>query len=209
MDLFKEYSKDELLRTNIQFLGLVQHAWEFSRGARTQRIYTCADANNAMCVRDFYDYVMVNGDRDIESYTRKLQWFDSNGEVQLERDITPVLNIKNKKKLNRDIRQGRLDYMIAAAEELVEAAPLVPEPYATDFAKAKYSIDLIINQYETEITHYINTGTREWEEIIKNESNPIMLEVLSLKVRIPDELFPQGLTIKQTILHQLTGEYII
>lgn len=207
MDLFEEYSNEELLKTNVAFLGLIQGAWDFSRGARTERLYTCPDTDGFVHVRDYYEYVMVDGSRTIDSYTRKLQWFNVEGEVALEKDITPVLNIKNKKRLNRDIRQGRIDYMIAAAEELNNLAAFVLEPYKSDFLKANDSIDLILKQYESEITHYIDTGSREFENAIINEDNPILVEVLSLGVRPPDELFPSGLTIKQSILHQLTGVY--
>jgi len=207
MDLFEDFSEQELLVTNVQFLGLVQGAWDFSRGARTERLYTCPTRPEFVHVRDFYEYTMEDGGRSIASYSRKLQWFKEDETVGLEKDITPVLNIKNKKQLNRDIRQGRIDYMVAAAEELSALAAFVPEPYATDFARATDSVDLILKQYESEIVHYIDNGTREFEDAINNESNPVLLEVLDLGVRPPDALFPSGLTMKQSILHQLTGVY--
>ena len=103
MDLFEDFNDRELLVTNIQFLGLVQNAWEFSRGARTERIYTCPDTPGFVHVKDIYTYVMTNGDRDVDTYTRKIQWFRTDETVGLEKDITPVLNIKNKKTLNKRI----------------------------------------------------------------------------------------------------------
>ena len=207
MDLFEEYSKEELLTTNVQFLGLVQGAWNFSRGARTERLYKSQTGPDFVQVKDFYEYTYTNGLRNIASYVRKLQWFRKDGTVGLEKDVTPVLNIKNKKKLNRDIRQGRIDYMVAAAEELGQLSPFVPEPYKSDFLRATDSVDLILKQYEGEIVHYIDNGVMGFEDAINNEGNPVLLEVLDLGFRPPDTLFPTGLTMKQSIIHQLTGVY--
>ena len=159
-ELLDEFDPKELLTINIQFLGLKQQAWEFSRGARLYRDY-CYDNDN-LAVRDSYTYVMINEDRDIDTYTRKLEWFNNDGSLIAEKDTTPVLNIKNKKFLNREIRQGRIDYLVAAAEGLPPLAPYVPEPYASDFLKATDSINLILSQYEKEITHYLDTGSMEF-----------------------------------------------
>ena len=205
MNLSEKYSKDELAVINIQFLGLKQKAWQFSRGMRTVREYLYDD--DKIGVRDVYGYVMSNNNRNVEQITRRLEWYDTDGNKILEKDISPDLNIKNKKDLNRQIRQGRMDYMVAAAEELANLAPFVPEPYKTDFSKATDSINVILKHYENEIMHYIDTGALEFEDAVRNEVNPIMTEILSLGVRPPDTLFPSGLTIRQTILHQLTGEY--
>lgn len=205
-DLLSEFSPQELMTVNIQFLGLKQQAWEFSRGARLYRNYCYAD--DSIAVKDSYTYSMINGDRDIDSYTRTLEWFNPDGSLIKNKDITPVLNIKNKKFLNREIRQGRIDYLVAAAEQLAPLAAFVPEPYATDFLKATDSINLILDQYEKEIVHYVDNNSREFEEIVLAESNPILVDILGLNVRPPDALFPSGLTIKQSIIHQLTGVVI-
>lgn len=205
IDLFNEFSPDELLRTDVKLIGLKKKAWNFSRGSRTYREYHYD--NDTVAVKDVYTYVMKNGDRDVQEVHRCLEWYDDQGVKQLEKDISPDLNIKNLKSLNRDIRHGRMDYMIAAAEELVNLAPYVPEPYSSDFAKATDSINVILKHYEKEILSYIENGDMQFEDAVRNEANPIMIDILSLGVRPPDALFPSGLTIKQTILHQLTGEY--
>jgi len=205
-DLSLKYSPEELEVINIQFLGLKQKAWEFSRGARTQRIYEYPDTEQT-AIKDFYSYTYSDNGRDVLTITRTLKWFDKEGNIFLEKDISPDLNIKNIKNINREIRQGRIDYMEAAAEELATLAPFVPEPYKSDFKKASSSIDILMKHYEIEINHYIQRGTQEFEDAIRAETNPIMLNILSLNVRPPDTLFASGLNVHQTIIHQLTGEY--
>ena len=205
MNLFQEFSQSELLITDVKFLGLKQMAWEFTRGMRLRREYLYED--DTIAVRDSYEYTMSEDQRSIVDLCRKIAWFDDQGVQQLEKDVTPQLNIKNLKSLNREIRQGRLDYMIGAAEQLAILAPSMPEPYATDFVKASHSIGVIMSVYRDQISDYIENGTIGFEAVILNESNPIMLEIFDLAVRPPDEQFPTGLTIKETILHQLTGSY--
>ena len=204
-DLFLEYSHGELKTTDIAFLGLKKRAWDFTRGMRTERQYLYDD--DSLAVSDTYTYTLSADQKSILGYSRILRWYDRSGAMRLEQDVTPELNIKNLKSINRDIRQGRIDYMIAAAEELATIAPTLPEPFQSDFIRASNSIDVILKQYEAEITHYVDLGTDEFENAIANESNAIMVELLGLMVRPPDVLFPTGLTIKQSILHQLTGAY--
>ena len=205
MNLLDTYSPEELLVTDIQFLGLTKRPWEFSRGARTQRLYEYP--NGDVAVRDSYSYVYDETNREIISVTRLLEWFDSDQNKFLEKDISPDYNIKGLRTINREIRQGRIDYMEAAGLELSLLAPTLPEPFQTQFLRASYSVDIIMKQYEVEINHYIARGTLEFENIINNETNPIMVEILDLMVRPPDAQFYAGLNIRQTIIHQLTGEY--
>ena len=205
MDLFDNYSDQELLITNIQFLGLKQLAWDFTRGMRTVREYHYP--NDTIAVRDVYAYTLTADNRGVDAMTRTLEWYDASGALRLTKDVTPDLNIKNKKTINREIRQGRIDYMIAAAEELAQLSLVMPEPFASDFERASNSIDIILKHYELEINHYISNGSEEFEKAVNEEDNPVMMEILSLMVRPPDALFPTGLTIKESIIHQLTGSY--
>jgi hypothetical protein len=206
MDLFQEYSIQELLITDIQFLGLQQQAWEFSRGMRLYRNYLYPNTG-VVGAKDSYIYTISEDLRSITQLTRKIEWFDASGTKIIEKDVTPQLNIKNLRELNRGIRQGRVDYLIGAAEQLAVLASSLPEPFATDFVRASYSIDVIMSIYKQQIYDYVETGSIGFESVIKNEGNPIMQEILALNVRPPDAQFPQGLTIKSSIIHQLTGVY--
>jgi hypothetical protein len=205
MDLFNEYSITELKKINIDFLGLAKQPWNFSRGAKTERLYNYP--NGDVGAKVYYTYTYNNGNRGVDQPTRMLEFYNAAGEMKLQLDITKLLNIKQLSNLNRDLRQGRIDYLDSAAEQLVSLIPLVPEPYKTDFQKAADSLPLIHRYYKEEIESYIQDGTLTFENAIRNEANPIMVELMELKVRPPDALFAQGLTMRQSILHQLTGEY--
>lgn len=202
-NLFEEYGNSELLITDIQFLGLKKQPWKFSRGARTERTYLYDDGSIA--VKDSYTYTMSIDGKQILSAERKLEWYDDQAVKIIEKNISQDLNIKGLKSLNREVRQGRIDYLEAAAEQLKAAAPHVPEPYSSEFDEAGDSIEVLFKNYEIEITHYIQRGTDEFKKAINEEVNPIMLKILNLQSYIPDAEFPTGLTIKQAIIYQLTG----
>lgn len=203
INLFEEYSEKELLVTDIQFLGLKKNSWEFSRGARTERKYLYE--NNTLAIKDYYEYTMDSQNEKVVSFVRKIEWYDDQGSLIIKKDISPHLNVKSLKALNREIRQGRIDYLEAAAKELSQYAPFVPEPYSTDFIEVSNSIDILFSKYETEINHYITRGTDEFEKIINEEDNPIMLSILSRNTYIPDAIFPIGLTLKKALIYQIKG----
>ena len=97
--------------------------------------------------------------------------------------------------------------MKGAGKELANLASEMPEPFYTSFIQAAEAVPVILSHYEKEISKYISDESREFENAVRNETDPNILNLFQLMVRPPDELFTSGLTIKQTILHQLTGEY--
>lgn len=204
MNLQDEYSEDELKTINIQFLGLTQQPWTFKRGAKLQRHYT--DENNNTIVCDEFVYTYSPDLRKIDSYTRGIEWKGEDGVTFLFKDITPVQDKKKLKQLNREIRQGQLDYLEYAAEDLKDLAQTLPEPLKTQYTTIADSINLLFSHYEVEIEHYIQRGTMEFENAINNETNPSILAILALPARQPDVLYPYGLTVKQSVIHQLNGE---
>jgi len=203
VDLFNEYSEQELLVTDIQFLGLTQHPWEYIRGAKTDRLYYCEDGN--VLVKHSYTYTMVNDNRDMKDIHVKIEWFDENGVNKLTKEFDKMLNNKRRKELNREIRQGRIDHMESEAEALRELAQTLPEPQKTEYTTVADNIDFIFETYEVEIDHYIKRGTMDFENAVKSESDPNILNILNLQALQPQPNFPNGMTVKESIIYQLTG----
>ena len=202
-DLFENFSTQELLITDIQFLGLKKKAWEFSRGARTIRNYLYD--NDVVAITDSYEYVMSNDNREILQVIRIVRWFDIEGNEQLMKDISPEYNIKGLQSLNREIRQGRIDYLESAGIQLADLAPYMPSPYAESFVKASNAVPVITKYYQNEMDAYVAHGTLDFERLLLEESNPIIMDLLETLVRPPDAIFPTGLDMKQSVIHQLKG----
>ncbi len=205
MDLFDEYGEDELLLIPAKNLGLKRKAWTFTRGMLLKREFL--DENDELRISAEITYTLEDGNRTAYPHSRTLKWYRTDGTVGLEKTDYFEYSTKDLKYEKRKVRQGRIDYMEGAAEDLENLSESMPEPYKTSFLVASQSIDTILDHYEVEINHYISRGTLEFENAVRNETDPTILSVLDLVVRPPDEVFSAGLTIKQTILHQLTGEY--
>lgn len=205
INLLDRYNEEELSLIEIKHLDLDRQTWGFSRGAKTTRDYLYENGNVA--VKISYTYTMANEDREVSEVLRHMDFYDGDGNIFLTKDITKPMNITQLDELNEDIRKGRVSYLRQAAIDLPQFSPFVPEPYKSDFLKGPEAVELLSNYYGDHMRAYEDDNSMEFEDCIKNESNHFMLQVLNLNVRPPDALFPTGLTIKQSILHQLTGTY--
>ncbi len=197
-----DHSLDELIRTDIQFLGLNQESWGFERGARTERLYK--DGSNT-AIRDYYTYTMTNDDRAVTGLDRHIEFFDNSGAIIHTIDISKPQNVKSIRSLNREIRQGRLDYLESHAENLRDLAATLPEPAKSQYILVADSIDLMFAHYKVEVEEYISRGTMSFENAVNNETDATILNILAIAARAPDADFPNGLTVKQSIIYQLTG----
>lgn len=208
IDLINEYDDSELKSRTIKTFvaeGAVREPWGFSRGAKTERFYK---TEGKILIRVYYSYNYKNGFRDVADLDQYIQYYDSNETVFLTIDLNKQLSIKGLAALNREIRQGRIDYMVEAGKELAQVALIVPEPYATAFTNAAAAVPLILEYYHNEIADYIAIPENsDFEDAVNGESNQDILDLFTLMVRPPDADFTEGLTMKESILHQLTGVY--
>ena len=208
VNLFETWGEDELLVTNVTFLGLDQGPWILNRGQRQYRRY---ESEGQLRVKDSYIYTMDSENRRVEGMSRRLEWYESDSTtVGLFKDINISTTPESLKKLNREIRQNRMDFLESGAENLRTIADSLPdsEPYTTQAAQLNQvanSIDLLFSHYAIEIAEYIQRGTSAFENAINNETNATILTILAIPVREPDTYFPNGLTVKQSIIYQING----
>ena len=207
INLFEEYGENELLVTNVTFLGLDQGPWILNRGMRLYREYKSEDN---LRVKDSYVYTMDSSNRSIESMSRKLEWHRQDSTVGLIKDIPISTTPESLKKLNREVRQNRMDFLESGAENLRNIADSLPaaEPFiakATQLNQVADSIDFLFQHFSVEIAEYIQRGTSSFETAINNETDATILAIFAIPVREPDAFFPNGLTVKQSIQYQIDG----
>ena len=205
MDLFDEYDESELKRIPVKNLGLKRKPWTFSRGRKLSR--EIWDENDDKKIEVVMDYVFSDGNRISTPISRTINWYKMDGTIGCTITDPLEYSIKDLESIHREIRQGRIDYMTSAAKALADLSATMQEPYKTSFLQASQSVDAILDHYEVQINHYIQRNTMEFEDAVRNETDIAILDMLNLMVRPPDAEFSAGLTAKQTILHQLTGEY--
>lgn len=217
--------EDKILQMDIALVGLHVDPWNFTRGYKTTREYKIGDTNGPVACYVEYTYVFVDGERSIKDINRYVHWLDKKGDIALTKKIHSPVDRKTIKSINRDIRQGRLDYLEAGAEllnheannyaQMVIGLESLENP---DTAQIAYlnsvisayrdissSIEDIFSHYDSQIAAYISRGSSDFEEAVLNETNQDILEKLQKTVRLPDELFPIGLNAGQSIIYQLNG----
>lgn len=181
-----------------------EHAkWGFSRGAKTIKNYIL---NNTTYMSSEYVYEYDSENRDIIAITSKMvRWFKADGSVGMEKDVTPEPNIKQFGDIKRSIWNGRVDYLEQGAKDLAAIAQTLPEPYKSQYLQVAAAVDFVFDFYEVPIRSYRERGTLDWENAVLNETNPQIVAILDLPVRPADTLFPNGLTARESIIHQLKG----
>lgn len=203
MDLFDQWSEDELFIIDIAHLGLEIEAWDYKRGAKTERLYKDAEGN--VKVKIFYTYTFEDSNRKAVPTLRTIEWYDVDDTVKLSKSKNLIYSTKSLKSVQREIRQGRIDHLEGSAEELRTLADLLPEPQKSQYITVADNIDFLFTHYEHAIQEYIKRGTMEFENAINSETDPTLLSIFDIPVYPADSEFPNGLTVKESLLYQLNG----
>jgi hypothetical protein len=204
-----EYGIDEVKTISAKLITLNEthnskNQWVKSRGARIEQHYTYSNTDSY--IREYYSYTYGDGGRNISDYTRTIEWVDQVGLFYSE-ETTPELTSYHLREVNKSARNGQMDYMEGAASDLGELALTLPEPYKTGYLAISTGLETIMQHYKEEIREYRerNLYAYTFEDAVNNETDQTILDLLAMTVRVPDVLFPLGLTAKESIIHQLTG----
>jgi len=231
LDLKNDYSTEELEGKLLASYNLTQGNWVLDRGANTTKDYI-DDEDGKVKIREAYFYTWDEGGRFVENFYKKIFWYDNSGKIihqkQLKRESVTA---KKLKEVNRAICQGRLDYLETAADNLGKTGETLPEPHRSQYIQVANSIDFLFKHYKEETTEYVSRQTMAFEKAILKDHSHVdgsllvvvdgyttpdsqALEahaqtikgILNITVRQPDEDFPNGLTVKGSILYQLRKE---
>lgn len=210
IDLREDYDEEELKEKDLMLIpGIFKKSWSKNRGLRLQQEYVDKETKTQIVAIEKYDYVFKNGIREISDYTRKIEWFDTTGEIITFKDTTPHIDDDHIADVNKVCRNWRMDYLERAAINLADLAVALPEPYKTHYEDVSKSIEQLLAHYEQQIYKYRtrNFLSIELESAILSETNPAIITLLDKFVKIPqtDPKFPDGLTTRQSIMYQLNG----
>ncbi len=187
--LFEEFSEDELLLTDITFMGFTQNAWDYSRGARTERNYYCVAAPTKLKIKDHYEYAYDADNRSIVSISRQITWYKDDDTIGLTKDISKQFTAKSLGELNQTVRKGRMTDLRENAKGVSGGQGL---------------IDSLYSWYGAEITEYEDIGSLSFENALKNETDPTRLATLNFSI-----VEFGGATILQLLAFQLVGAYAL
>lgn len=205
MNLLDVYSENELKTINVNHLGLKKRDWDSKRGARTEQKYSDPEDLNIPNAIEIYNNIWSDDGRRLLDFTRELQWLNDDGSLIIKVDTTPLITAMMLEEIMESVWRRQVRYLVTAARELYNIAQTLPEPLKTQYETISSGVNTILNHYSEQIAKYESHGLPDFENSVNNETDPTILELLDLPVRPADEEFPNGLTAKESIIHQLTG----
>lgn len=217
-DIFKDYSEAELktINYNFAFLEILKKDNDYSldRGARNNRVwsYVHTDGTNQKIIEEIYVYTWkseVDGkERMVDSVSKKVRFYKADGSIGFERAIKERSDKFYLQRINRDIRHNRIDYLKSEAENIEYMLPYMTATKKVHYTGVIASIQFILKHYNVERLKYIEDGGYDFEQLLINETDTDILAHLNKTTIFPgqDVKWPNGQTIKQSIIYQLTGE---
>ena len=182
-------SPDEIMATPVEVLnGIIKGEPEFIKGRKIKTdFYSTNDKDDIVVRQSYTDVFDENGF--LVGIDMKIEWFDEMGNPALFKTVQNSLPISSASEEIRSRRKRQINYLQEAGVRM----------------GVKQYIDLLFNFYYTVIignktvnflNNYIENGSKEFENAIKNESNPQILAILNAKL-------PDGETVKDSILKQI------
>lgn len=180
------------LITDFTILGFRKESPSYDRGRKTQSRYLCLSTTEEIVVKTFSDVRDVQGT--LSGLQVEFKYYDESGAVALTKtEIVKNYNKYEAQTEERKRRERQLDYMIASGKN----TPI--EPY----------IDIIFGHYAIQEQQYRTHGSSHLADAIKNETDQNILGILGI-MTIPVEAnhpdWPNGCTVGQGIIYQITGE---
>jgi len=145
-DILSDFSLEELDKIPLKNLPLTRYPWEPKRGAKDFRLYKKGEQ---VVAKVYYEYTYSADKREITDYTEHIEIYGASGEIVLEKVLDREVTPKKLKKINRDVRQGRIDYLESFAENEPTLAPYV---------------GLLLKWYQDEIDDYVQHAGLRFEK---------------------------------------------
>ena len=222
---------EDIYFLNVSFYGLESDSFDFKRGYRTEKKYYQDDV---LFIKEYYEYTYTQDLRSIQRVDSKIiEFYQHDGSLGMRKTIPKKQKQKKLREINTTARVGRIDYLITAAEALEDGynalPPQVDEPtvqylisqnivspmfvsdvttyhvFRNGLLAISQGIESLLKHYSQEISDYTAYGFMDFENSIVNESIPAFLQLLATPARPADSEFPNGLTVRQSIMYQLTG----
>lgn len=180
---------DEITATPVEVLnGITKGESEFVKGKKIKTDFYSDNEDNIVVRQSYTDIFDDNGF--LIGINMKIEWFDEMGNPALFKTVQNSLPISSASEEIRGRRKRQINYLQEVGVRM----------------GVKQYIDLLFNFYSTVVVGgktvnflntYIENGSKEFENAVKNESNPQILAILNAKL-------PDGETVKDSILKQIT-----
>ncbi len=180
----------EIMATDITILnGIVKGEPTFTKGRKVSaRYYMDKEQKDLAIEKVFSDELDSNNA--LIGLNMKIIWYDMQGQIGMEKEVYIPLSIAESVEIIIKRRKRQVNYLQEAGvrmgvKEYIDAL----FGHYSGYLKDGITLNLLNN--------YIENGTDELEQAIKSETNELYLQILSAKL-------PDGVTVKDSILYQIT-----
>lgn len=185
--IFRKLSpSSDPLTSDFSILGFSKKAPHYDRGRKIKAEYWCPTNNEIVVEKVFKDIINESTGR-LLSLEVTFNWYNENNEIALTKtEIVKELNKAQSETIMRQRRERSIDFLVS------EARYTPNEPF----------IEMLINHYEVQITHFKDKGSNEFALALNSETDQTILTILSARVPFAsDPTFT--VPIKESIEYQI------
>ena len=180
----------EIMTKDITTLnGIVKGEPTYSKGVKESSYYYLDKEQTDLAVKKtFIDEYDANGY--LIGLNMKIEWYDEMNKPALEKLVYIPLQASEASEMIKSRRRRQISYLQEVGDRLGVRQYI-------DILFNHYSFVLVGELTKNYINNYIENGSKEFEEALKNEKDPQILGILNNKL-------PDGDTVLNSILRQIT-----
>lgn len=180
---------EEIMATPIEVLnGITKGDPEFVKGVKIKTEFYSNEKDNVVVKQSYTDVLDENGF--LVGINMKIEWLDEMDNPALFKTVTNSLPISSASEEIRNRRKRQINY-------LQEAGTRLGVKQYIDMLFGFYSTIVVGGKTLNFLNSYIENGSKEFENAIIAETNEQILAILNAKL-------PNGKTVKESILNQIT-----
>ena len=179
-----------IMATDITILnGIIKGNPVYIKGRKTLSPYYLDEAQTEIAIDKTFEDVF-NEEGFLVAIRMLIRWYDVMGNIALTKPVYIPLSINEAASIVKERRQRQITYLQEAGVRMgVKTYIYMLFNYYSNILNGNVTIDLI--------KRYVDNGSKEFEEAIKNETNSNINQILNATL-------PDGETVKTSILKQIT-----
>lgn len=186
-------SEEELKSVDITLLDGLHNLKRYARGYKIySKYFTTPNFEDEITVPAVsIDYSLIyDQSGNLTGEKRIITWYDTNDKAVFTKTSIESYSAKDAAKILKDIRETRILYLQNPEGEFINE-------------QVRAYITLLFNHYKQQVSDYILSGSKDFENAINNETDQTILAILNAQLPV-NAVNPQLVTIKQSIMYQIT-----
>ena len=180
---------NEIMAIAVEVLnGISKKEPEYSKGRKLRTDFVITGTED-VCISQIYED-RFDENNNLVGTNMRIEWYDEKGNPALFKNVYTPLPIQEASEVITSRRKRQINY-------LQEAGVRMEVKQYIDMLFGYYSTQVVNGKTVNLINSYIENGNKDFQNAINNESNTQILQILGAKL-------PDGNTVKQSILYQIT-----